>query len=415
MQFHILSFEGPDAYSRAGGLASRIIGLSEALAEQGFETHLWFVGDPALPGYEKDGNLHLHRWCQWVSQHHPGGVYDGDRGKEAEFAASLPPYLFTRYLAPALEKGQRAVILAEEWQTANTVLHLHWLLRYARMREQVTMLWNANNIFGFENIAWEALNEAASITTVSRYMKHCMRAEGVDPLVIPNGLSADAFDPPEAAAVDALRRELKDRTVLTKMARWDPDKRWLASVGIAAEMKQRGWRPLLVARGGAEPHGEEVLRAARARGLTIVERSWDKAGPVGLVEALSDVSDADVVNLRSHVDSDARRALFHASDAVLANSGHEPFGLVGLETMAAAGVACTGCSGEDYAVPGQNALVLETEDPREFVGLYRRLHEMPEVANRMRLAGRSTARRYAWPEVVGSVLLPRVELSSEGC
>ena len=32
--------------------------------------------------------------------------------------------------------------------------------------------------------------------------------------------------------------------------------------------------------------------------------------------------------------------------------------------MAVAGVACTGCSGEDYAVPGYNALVLETNDPR---------------------------------------------------
>jgi hypothetical protein len=32
MQFHLLSFEGPDEYARAGGIASRITGLSEALA-----------------------------------------------------------------------------------------------------------------------------------------------------------------------------------------------------------------------------------------------------------------------------------------------------------------------------------------------------------------------------------------------
>src|SRR5688572_9891425 len=52
MQFHLLSFEGPDEYARAGGIASRITGLSEALAAAGFETHLWFVGDPHLPGHE---------------------------------------------------------------------------------------------------------------------------------------------------------------------------------------------------------------------------------------------------------------------------------------------------------------------------------------------------------------------------
>lgn len=31
MQFHLLSFEGPDAYSRVGGLATRVDGLIQAL------------------------------------------------------------------------------------------------------------------------------------------------------------------------------------------------------------------------------------------------------------------------------------------------------------------------------------------------------------------------------------------------
>ena len=49
-QVHMLCFEGPDDYSRAGGLASRVTGLTEALAEAGFDTHLWYIGDPGLPG-----------------------------------------------------------------------------------------------------------------------------------------------------------------------------------------------------------------------------------------------------------------------------------------------------------------------------------------------------------------------------
>ena len=53
MQFHILSFEGPDPYAQAGGIASRVTGLARALADTGFDTHLWFVGDPELPGHEK--------------------------------------------------------------------------------------------------------------------------------------------------------------------------------------------------------------------------------------------------------------------------------------------------------------------------------------------------------------------------
>ena len=132
-------------------------------------------------------------------------------------------------------------------------------------------------------------------------------------------------------------------------------------------------------------------------------------GP-GQALALEYLDDADVVNLKSHVDPDSRRVLFRGSDAVLANSGHEPFGLVGLETMAVGGIACTGCSGEEYAVPGQNALVLETGDTEEFMSLFQGRRASPERMRSLRRFGQSTARHYAWPEVVQRVLFPRVEL-----
>ena len=252
------------------------------------------------------------------------------------------------------------------------------------------------------------------VTTVSRYMKHRMSGEGVVPLVIPNGLTADAFDPPDRPALAELRRRFRGRTLLAKMARWDPDKRWIAAMEIVAEMKRQSWRPLLIARGGTEPHGEEVVAAARSRGLQVIERNWRGPGVPGLMEALQDVGSADVVLLRSHVDPEARRTLFRGVNAVLANSQHEPFGLVGLETMAAGGIACTGCSGEDYAIAGQNALVLETADPREFVGLFNRLRSNPAEASALRRSGRSTAQRYAWPQVARGVLLPRIELARAG-
>jgi glycosyltransferase involved in cell wall biosynthesis len=303
--------------------------------------------------------------------------------------------------------------MAEEWQTVDAVLHLHWLLRYRGIRERVTMLWNANNTFGFEQIPWRELAAAARITTVSRYMKHRMSEWGAEASVIPNGLGVEAFDVPPRGAVAALRSRFRDRTVVSKMARWDPDKRWIESVRMVAEMKRQSWRPLLVARGGAEEYGEAVLREAHALGLRVVDRAWKQPGAEGLMSAVRDVGDADIVNLRSHVDPEARRVLFRSTDAVLANSGHEPFGLVGLEAMAAGGITCTGCSGEDYAVPGQNALVLETGEPREFMSLYRRLRGREDEVRRLRRAGQATARRYAWPNVAQGVLLPRVELGHE--
>jgi glycosyltransferase involved in cell wall biosynthesis len=410
VEVHILSFEGPDAYARAGGIATRIVGLSEGLAEFGFPTHLWFVGDPGLPGHESQGDLHLHRWCQWISRHHPVGVYDGEEGKWRNYAETLPPYLMDEYLREAIARGVRSVIIAEEWHTVHAVLHLDWLLRREGLRDRVTILWNANNVFGFERIDWPRLAQAAVLTTVSRYMRQRMWPLGVDPIVIPNGVPVDVFAPVRHRDLAEFQQRTAGRMVLAKLARFDPDKRWLNAVEIVADLKRRGGRPLLIARGGAESHGAQVRGRAFELGLRVSERFGSRLGPPGMLALLRDLDDLDVLLLGSHVDPAARRLLFRGAHAVLANSAHEPFGLVGLETMAAGGVACTGGTGEDYAVPGQNALVLQTGDPREFAAMFLPLRESPRADARLRQAARRTARDFSWSHILERCLLPRVGL-----
>ena len=49
----------------------------------------------------------------------------------------------------------------------DAVLHRDFLLRNARVRDRVKILWNANNAFSFDRIAWGRLASAAVITTVS--------------------------------------------------------------------------------------------------------------------------------------------------------------------------------------------------------------------------------------------------------
>jgi glycosyltransferase involved in cell wall biosynthesis len=79
--------------------------------------------------------------------------------------------------------------------------------------------------------------------------------------------------------------------------------------------------------------------------------------------------------------------------------------------MAAGGIACTGYTGEDYAMSGRNAIVLQTADPAEFVQLYLQVRRDPEYENSMRRAGRATARQYAWPSVIRTGLAPRLGLA----
>jgi glycosyltransferase involved in cell wall biosynthesis len=408
--FVILSFEGPDPYSRAGGLASRVSGLSAALAELGFETHLFFIGDPYMPGHEiiQNGKLHLHRWCQWISRYHPAGVYDGEEGKVLDWNQSLPKFVMDELFGPEINERKLAFVMGEEWHATGPILTLHDMLVSKGWRDRVQLLWNANNTFGFERVDWKRLRETTVITTVSRYMRHRMWSMGVDPVVIPNGLSSEALQQPEREAVAAFRGRVRGRTVLGKVARWDPDKRWLLAVDTVVELKRQGKRPLLIARGGMESHRYEVLSKAASAGLQVTERGNGPVNADGLLESLDGVEGLDVVCLKSHLEPSARRVLFRGADAILANSGHEPFGLVGLETMAVGGLACTGGTGEDYVVPGWNALVLQSTDPKEFLTLYEQLRTKPSEMRAVRRHARYTACQNTWQAIMQRNLLPQL-------
>ncbi|MCL4545633.1 MAG: glycosyltransferase family 4 protein, partial [Chloroflexi bacterium] len=383
-------------------LGTRVTELAQALAEGGFRTHLFFVGDPHLPGEEHlvDDKLIYHRWCQWLSIYHPNGVYDGEEGKLRDFSQSAPHYIVREIARPAVRSGKVLVVLAEEWHTAEATIALSDLLYWAGFRQNTVIFWNANNVFGFERIHWDRLGFIATITTVSRYMKHLMWRWGVNPVVIPNGIPARLLDPLDQNLVRWLHTLYEGRLSLFKIGRFDPDKRWMMAVEAVARLKERGYPVTFPLRGGMEPHGTTVLSYAHHRGLHVVDVTAGERTMNAAMAALASAPHGDVYNLKFFVPEELARGFYAATDAVLANSGHEPFGLVGLEAMAAGGLVFTGSSGEDYAVPSGNAVVLETDDPEEICAEVVRLRQHPELAAQLREEARRTAARFTWPEVI---------------
>jgi glycosyltransferase involved in cell wall biosynthesis len=410
--FVILSFEGPDVYSQAGGLGVRVKGLSRALAELGYQTYLYFCGDPELPGEEdhETGRLHYRRWCQWISARHPGGVYDGEEGKIRDWNSSLPTSVIDDVIAPAIAAGKHVVVMSEEWHTSWSVSLISETLYRRGLRDRAVMLWNANNLFGFYRIDWGSLTYASTLTTVSRYMKFRMWERGQNPIVIPNGIPKTSIHDADPEAVAELRAAAAADHFCFKIGRFDPDKRWLMAVSAAAYLKRRGKRVKLLMRGGRESHAGEVIGHAQHLGLTVLH-AGTPADSSGLATLLRENRDADVINLTSFVSDPLVRVLYTACDAVLANSGHEPFGLVGLEVMAAGGLAITGSTGEDYAESYRNAVVLETSDPIELVTELSLLKERPKFAAALRKRGRLTAKDYTWDKVIDQLLL-RVEFAA---
>jgi len=396
--FVILSFEGPDGYATAGGLGVRVGNLATTLARKGFPTHLFFIGDPDRPGEEakEHGNLILHRRCQWISKHHPNGVYDGEEDKLRDFNETIPRFLKDNIVKPAVSENKLVVILGEEWHTTEVMCRISDALYYEGLRDQAVLFWNANNTFSFHRINWGRLSYTTTVTTISRYMKHLMWEFGVNPLVIPNGVPKSLLGDIDAVLVKEVRKAVGSDIILCKVARWDPDKRWHQAVQATAKLKEMGTRATLLARGGMEPHRDEVMSGARQMGLTIRE-AWAKDNSFeSYLGAIREAAPADIIDIRFQLPPAFLQVVYNAVDGVLANSGREPFGLVGLEAMAAGGIVFTGGTGEDYAMPFLNSFVLETADPLEIVRYILYIQDHPEEGSRMRRAARVTARYYTW-------------------
>jgi glycosyltransferase involved in cell wall biosynthesis len=413
LAFALISMEGPDQYSQAGGLGVRVAQLSRALAASGSPTRLYFVGNPELPAQELWEGVELYRLAREISREFPGGVYQGESLKVSYLAARFPEQLVTEWALPQLEAGRVPVLLFEEWQTASWAKRTFELLVERGVGDRCLLVWNANNQFGFEDMDWLGLEQAAAITTISRHMRLLVSGFGVDPIVIPNGIPAEYLAPVDEGAVARVRQAAGERQVLLKVGRFHRDKRWIQAVRALGELRAAKVPVRMLVRGGNERYQADVMTAARDCGLQV--RQWHE--PVREVEdlarALESSQEADLLELTRFLPEELLPVLYASSLAVLANSGFEPFGLVGLETMAAGGVAVVGATGEDYARHLHNSVVIETESPSELGQAIAAVASDPGKSDRIRRAAREMAATYSWELVVEGDLLPRLPLLAQ--
>ena len=399
----ILSFEGPDRYASIGGLATRVTQLARALGAAGHEVELFFVGDPhAEPIEQSDPGVTLRRWSQWVSKQYPRNAYDGEAAKIHDWEFSLPAWIVDRLIAPAHARGERVLVICEEWQTANVAIAIDRTARERGLRGALTLMWNANNTYGFDKIHWPTLTRAAAVTAVSKYMKFELSQWGVHALVIPNGIDQALLEGADPERTAALRAAFGTRPTYVKVGRFDPDKNWLQAIDALAEVRAGGIDARLIVRGGKEPYGDVVFGRARDRQLEVCRLEYEGSDWRELAERLA-IVDSAVVHVRAFLDEPTLYALYASADVVLANSGKEPFGLVGLEVMAAGGVVVCGATGEEYAEPFVNAIVCDTSDGRELSTYLQALFGDAKLAEQLRANGAETAARYTWGHVLESL------------
>ncbi len=196
-----------------------------------------------------------------------------------------------------------------------------------------------------------------------------------------------------------MKNALVRRPLFVKVGRFELEKGWLQAIEAFAAIRASRSGAMLILRGGRGDCEAQIFHHVRACGLEVERVESDSARPLDVLAAIAAVR-APIADVRTFIPEPLLAALYRVADAVLANSSREPFGIVGLEVMAAGGVAVTGSTGEEYALPFENALVCDTADPRELYSLVDAVLTDPALSASIRVAAAATAKRYAWPAIV---------------
>jgi len=204
------------------------------------------------------------------------------------------------------------------------------------------------------------------IVTVSRFSRSRIAAAlGLDPAsiaVISEG-------------AEHILRKPADKAVLERNGLLPG--RYVLAVGTGAAHKNLAL--LAAARGYLVERGIVLAVAGRADPSV-----FRPAGALEGVRSLGRVSDAEL------------RALYENAAALLFPSRYEGFGLPPLEAMACGCPVIAAAAGAVPEVLGEDALLFPPTDPHALVSALDRLLGQPNLASRLREAGRKRAERFTW-------------------
>ena len=213
--------------------------------------------------------------------YHPKGVYDGEYNKVPDFAGALPPALLRDWLAPHVSQGGQAVIMAEEWQTADAVLHLDYLLRQTRFRNRVRDVLERQQCVRLR--AHRLGAHARGGACHDRQPLHAAADEaiGIEAVVLPNGLSPDVYLSPDPARCNSCAKLPRSHCHHEDGALGSGQE--LARIG-AARSRAQAARPSTAAHRArrARSTWHEVLREMPTLGLRVAPRTqttWRHARP----------------------------------------------------------------------------------------------------------------------------------------
>lgn len=232
-----------------------------------------------------------------------------------------------------------------------------------------------------------AIVEPDRVLVVSEpWRRRLLDEYGVEATVVPNGVRAERFAAPEAAARrDELRARIGagDRHLHLTVGGIEPRKGSRYLIEALGMLKRRpGQPPMLAVVGG---HSFQDYRGYRDEVLGSLERLGLSLG--NDVVMVGTVSDEELPGW------------FHAADSFVFPSVNEGWGLVILEALAA-GLPVVASDIEvfrEFLTDGTDALLTAAANPASLAQGMAQVRDNLELAQKLRTNGQTTARRYTWP------------------
>ncbi len=307
MRVAMLSWEYPP--KSVGGLAQHVYDLTSAIADHGAEIHLFTVGEPGIPEYERVNGVHVYRitpynvsspdFTTWVSQFNVA--------------------IMEKAIPVMNEHGNWNVVHAHDWLVAYAARALKHAYKIPMVATIHATEYGRNH--GLHNdsqrhisdVEWWLGYEAWRVICCSHYMegeiKFVFQIPDDKLVVIPNGVDPKNY----AQKSDKLSRNdyaAAGEKIVFYVGRLVREKG--VQVLLDAVPKVLAYMPntkFIIA--GKGPHLNELQNQAARMGIS------------------------KRVYFTGYIDDYTRNSLFSWSDVAVFPSLYEPFGIVALEAMAA--------------------------------------------------------------------------------
>ncbi|MBF7081907.1 glycosyltransferase family 4 protein [Desulfallas sp. Bu1-1] len=379
MRVAMLSWEFPP--KSVGGLAQHVYDLTRALSAMGVEIHLFTMGDPNIPEFERVNGVNVHRVI-------PYSVSSPDF---TTWVAQFNVALLERAISIFGENDRFQIIHAHDWLVAYTARALKHAYRIPLVATIHATEYGRN--YGLHNdtqrhisdVEWWLCYEAWRVICCSHYMlgelKYVFQIPDDKVVVIPNGVDTDNFVP-------------KNNNI-SRNNYAAPDEKIVFYVGRL--VREKGVQVLLDAVPMILAQVPNTKFIISGKGPCLNELQ-NQASRLGI---------ADRLYFTGYIDEYTRNSLYSWADVAVFPSLYEPFGIVALEAMAARTPVVISDTGglSEIVTHNYDGLKAYPGNPRSLADMILRILHNPQLAQQLQQnAYQKVKRQFNWRDIAAGTL-----------